>query len=57
MFPYQRAFGFIVAIALGAPATAAESDSRFTYIEGGIVAGFVNVSREAGGHGDWLAGI
>lgn len=47
MFP-QRMFGVVVAIALGAPVNAVASDSSFTYLEGGIVAGFVNDVETSG---------
>jgi hypothetical protein len=37
-----------VAVALGAPAAAGAQDFSFTYLEGGVVAGFVNDVEESG---------
>ncbi len=37
-----------VAVALGAPAAAGAQDLDFTYLEGGIIAGFVNDVEESG---------
>ena len=44
----QRMLALAVAVALGAPAAAGAQDLGFTYLEGGVVAGFVNDVEEFG---------
>jgi len=44
----DRMLGLAVAVALGAPAAAGAQDLSFTYLEGGVVAGFVNDVEEFG---------
>lgn len=44
----DRMLALAVAVALGAPAAAGAQDFSFTYLEGGIVAGFVNDVEESG---------
>lgn len=48
MFTRHRVIALAVAAALCAPMAAAAQDSRFNYIEGGIVAGFVNDVETSG---------
>lgn len=48
MFTVQRMAAVAVAAALGVPAAAGAQDSRFNYLEGGIVAGFVNDVETSG---------
>lgn len=44
----HRMLTLAVAVALGAPAAAGAQDLDFTYLEGGIIAGFVNDVEESG---------
>ena len=44
----QRMLALAVAVALGAPTAAGAQDLGFTYLEGGVVAGFVNDVEEFG---------
>jgi hypothetical protein len=44
----HRMLALAVAVALGAPAAAGAQDLSFTYLEGGLVAGFVNDVEESG---------
>lgn len=44
----NRMLVLAVAVALGAPAAAGAQDFSFTYLEGGVVAGFVNDVEESG---------
>jgi hypothetical protein len=48
MFTHHRMLALAVAVALGAPAAAGAQDLGFTYLEGGVVAGFVNDVEESG---------
>ena len=48
MFTRHTRLALAVAVALGAPAAAGAQDLGFTYIEGGVVAGFVNDVEESG---------
>jgi hypothetical protein len=48
MFTCHRMISLAVAAALGAPAAAGAQDFSFTYLEGGIVAGFVNDVETSG---------
>jgi hypothetical protein len=48
MFSFHRLIALAMAAALGAPAAAGAQDFRFTYLEGGIVAGFVNDVETSG---------
>lgn len=48
MFTRHRLMALAVAAALGAPAAAVAQDFRFTYLEGGIVGGFVNDVETSG---------
>lgn len=48
MFTRHRMIALAVAAALGAPAAAGAQDFSFTYLEGGIVAGFVNDVETSG---------
>ena len=48
MSTHRKMFAFAVAVALGAPAAAGAQDLNFTYLEGGIIAGFVNDVEESG---------
>jgi hypothetical protein len=48
MFTRHTKLALAVAVALGAPAAAGAQDLGFNYLEGGIVAGFVNDVEESG---------
>ena len=48
MSTHHRMLTLAVAVALGAPAAAEAQDLDFTYLEGGVVAGFVNDVEEFG---------
>ena len=48
MFTRHTKLALAVAVALGAPAAAGAQDFSFTYLEGGVVAGFVNDVEESG---------
>ena len=48
MFTRHTKLAVAVAVALGAPAAAGAQDLGFTYLEGGVVAGFVNDVEEFG---------
>ncbi len=48
MFTFHRMIALAVAAALGAPAAAGAQDVSFNYLEGGIVAGFVNDVETSG---------
>jgi hypothetical protein len=48
MFTRHSMMAFAVAAALGAPAVAGAQDFSFTYLEGGIIAGFVNDVEKSG---------
>ena len=48
MFTRHTKLALAVAVALGAPAAAGAQDLDFTYLEGGIIAGFVNDVEESG---------
>jgi hypothetical protein len=48
MFTRHTKLALAVAVALGAPAAAGAQDLGFTYLEGGVVAGFVNDVEEFG---------
>lgn len=48
MFTRHAKLALAVAVALGAPAAAGAQDLGFTYLEGGVVAGFVNDVEEFG---------
>jgi len=48
MFTRHRIIALAVAAAIGAPAAAGAQDVSFTYLEGGIVAGFVNDVETSG---------
>ena len=44
----HRMLALAVTVALGAPTAAGSQDLGFTYLEGGVVAGFVNDVEESG---------
>jgi len=48
----QRIFALAVVVALGAPMPAGAQDLRFSYLEGGFIAGFVNDVEESGAFTD-----
>jgi hypothetical protein len=48
MFTRHTKLALAVTVALGAPAAAGAQDLGFTYLEGGVVAGFVNDVEESG---------
>jgi hypothetical protein len=48
MFTRPRIFALAVSVALGAPAAAGAQELGFNYLEGGIIAGFVNDVEESG---------
>jgi len=48
MFTRHTMIAFAVAAALGAPAVAGAQDFSFNYLEGGIIAGFVNDVEKSG---------
>ena len=50
----HRMLAIAVSVALGAPAAAGAEDPGFTYLEGGVVAGFVNDVEEFGTIGNTL---
>jgi hypothetical protein len=48
MFTRHTTLALSVTVALGAPAAAGAQDLGFTYLEGGVIAGFVNDVEESG---------
>jgi len=52
MSTYNRILAVAVVVALGAPTAAGAQDLRFTYLEGGYIAGFVNDVEESGAFTD-----
>ena len=52
MSTHHRMFALTVVAALGAPTAAGAQDLRFTYLEGGYIAGFVNDVEESGAFTD-----
>ena len=48
----HRMFALAVVVALGAPTAAGAQDLRFSYLEGGFIAGFVNDVEESGAFTD-----
>lgn len=54
MFTRHTKLALAVAVALGAPAAAGAQDLGFTYLEGGLVGGFVNDVEEFGTIGNTL---
>ena len=52
MSTLHRILALAVVVALGAPTAAGAQDLRFTYLEGGYIAGFVNDVEESGAFTD-----